>query len=86
MIEEVMQSVLVRSVSMSREKKKLLEVWKVEKGYYNTRINTLKRIPQISTFKRFAYEMLVHWKFFKLSMWLLLVKLLYPVYKVVFKK
>lgn len=86
MIEEVMQSVLVRSVSMSREKKKLLEVWKVEKGYYNTRINTLKRIPQISTFKRFAYEMLEHWKFFKLSMWLLLVKLLYPVYKVVFKK
>ncbi|MEB3373145.1 hypothetical protein SFC43_05890 [Bacteroides sp. CR5/BHMF/2] len=63
-IEEVMQSVLVRSASMSREKKSLLKVWKMERGYYNTRINTLKRISQIPTFKRFIYELLVHWKFF----------------------
>lgn len=85
-IEEVMQSVLVRSASMSREKKSLLKVWKMERGYYNTRINTLKRIPQIPTFKRFIYELLVHWKFFLLSMWLLSLKLFYPTYALIFKK
>lgn len=85
-IEEVMQNVLVRSASMSREKKSLLKVWKMERGYYNTRINTLKHIPQIPTFKRLIYELLVHWKFFKLSVWLLSLKLFYPMYALIFKK